>query len=148
MKFDNNYFSERIQCTDAEKMECLDTVKEMVRAVETVYKKGVLELENYHSDNAFLRECMEYLISGCWGTELSDIYETLLLAGNYQGKEFLKNMIIAQSLISISEQNESYPLSRVIPPLFGVGWYNIITEIIYNERKRFREVYHDDTRNN
>lgn len=137
MKFDNNYFSERIKCTDAEKAECLDTVKEIVRVCEIVYRKGVLELENFHSDNAFLSECIKYLISGCWGTELSDIYETLILAGDYHGKEFLQNTIIAQSLISIAEQDESYPLPRVIPPLFGVGWYDKVTEMILDERKRF-----------
>lgn len=137
MKLDNNYFSERIQCTDAEKVECLDTVKEIVRVCETVYKKGVLELENFHSDNDFLSECIKYLISGYWGTELSDIYETLILVGDYRGKEFLQNMIIAQSLISIAEQDESYPLPRVIPPLFGVGWYNKVTETILKERKQF-----------
>lgn len=138
MRFDNSFFSERIICTDTERSECLDTVKEVVRAYETTRKYGVLALIDFTSDNAFLLDCKEYLTSGFWGAELSEIYEKLILAGNYRGKEFLQNVIIAEGFTAITEVSESFPLIRVIPPLFGIGWGNRVTETILMERELCR----------
>lgn len=138
MKFDNSYFSERLICTDAEKTECLETVKEVVRAYETIRKNGVLALADFVTDNEFLRECKEYLTSGFWGAELCEIYEIMILAGNYRGKEFLQNIIIAEGIIAITEVSDSFPLIRVIPPLFGAGWCTKVTETILKERSNYK----------
>ena len=134
MKFDNNYFSERIKCTDAEKMECLETVKEMVRFNEIACKKGFLALEDVYTDSDFLNVSKEYLIIGNGKAELSEICETFIIVGDYRGKEFLQNMIIAKTLISMAGERDGYTLHKIIPPLFGVGWLDKVNEIIFSER--------------
>lgn len=138
MNFNDSWFSKRIFCTDEEKSECLDTVKEMVRVYETVYKSGILALENLTTENVFLNECKQYLTGG-FLKEIPGIYKTLILAGDYHGKEFLQNMIIARGLIAVTEESESYPLIRIIPPLFGVGWGSKVTDVILRERVRCRK---------
>lgn len=114
------YLSLRLQCSFEDKMECLETVKKLYGLAVLARKEGLLALiDAVENEDLFLKTMVDALI-GFEPKQQKRIFFAYLAAGNYHGKEFLKNLLIVNGLIIIAEGE--FP-TQVVDRL--QGWFGV-----------------------
>lgn len=137
MTYDMGYYTQRLHCTPEEKRECLETIRLITQAFDIVHDKGLLSMEELaeDTDDPFFRDCAQYLADGFDEEQLRNIYDRMLIAGDYQGKELLHNLLIAEGMRVILVMNEC-SLVCELAPWFGAGWRKIVADTVRRELER------------
>lgn len=119
---DANHLSSRLMCSHAEKLECLGMVKLLCQLNTLVRRKGLLSLSDAvnETDDAFLKALIcaaedQYGIEN----DIREVFEAYLIAGNYHGKEFLKNLLITEGLLLIYANTRTPQLISSLQCWFG-----------------------------
>lgn len=102
-----DYFAPRLCCTDAEKDSCLETVVEVLSLWKLIRKEGLLALgwsDESKDKDPFFRACL-LDASDMIGMDNEPLMESLfmkyLVAGDYKGADFLRNIVIAEGILLI-----------------------------------------------
>jgi len=141
MTYDMNYYTERLRCTEEEKLECLETVRQLAGINEVARKDGLLSLEDYAKriDDPFFRECLQYIIDAYGPDEVREAFERMLIAGDYHGKEFLRHLLIAQGVLAIQAGNSTDGLIFHLSSWMGAGWQKVVADTVHQESDRIRK---------
>lgn len=145
MTYDMNYYAERLRCAEEEKMECLETVRLLAGANEIARRNGLLSLEDFlkRIDDPFFQDCARYIIDAYDPDKVWEVYERMLMAGDYHGKEFLRNLLIAQGMLAIQAAETKDGLVLQLSPWLGAGWQKIVADTVHQEVDR---IHKPDTR--
>lgn len=115
------YLSLRLQCSYEDKLECLETVKKLYSLAALARKEGLLALEDaVKNEDLFLKTMVDALIDSFETKPLETIFSAYLAAGNYRGKEFLKNLLIVNGLILIAKNKVPHQVVNELQGWFGV----------------------------
>lgn len=104
------YSSEKIQCTNDEKKECLETINTILKLSEKTRKYGLLSLEDEASKNPdfLMRKGLLFVVDGIEPEFIREVLGTYIFAGNYVGKELLKRILVKEGVLLI--QKGEHPL--------------------------------------
>jgi hypothetical protein len=96
-------FSQRTQCDDAAKKECLEVLNLIVSLAEKARKSGLLALEaSIEQIQPFLlRKSIQLITNGIEPGAVRDILATYIMAGDYRGKELLIRHMIMEGILMI-----------------------------------------------
>lgn len=131
------YYTRRLQCSEEEKRECLETVAALSRLLYTARKEGLLALEPWmEGADPFFRDCLSDLIYGYEGSELRRLYKRLLAAGDYSGKDFLQNVLVTEGMLAAREGIAAGDFSRELSHWFGPGWQETVENTVREEWER------------
>lgn len=124
MGIDFEYLAERLQCSYNDKLECLSTVATIIDIANMARKEGIFNLEKEikvmkEKYSPLLVKGISIVIYGIERKSLEELMYNYILAGDYKGKEFLKNIIIAESVIEINEGINPSLLQHLIFSYFG-----------------------------
>lgn len=144
------YYSKRLQCSDAEKDACLETVVKLFWLRYEVRKNGLLVAEVLAEEepDPFFSACLMEFADVCQEPkELERRVNQYLMAGDYRGGAFLNAVLIAQGLVLLARyesvnrdgtewyQGWGEVLGGALRGYFGAEYREKVTEVIRREEK-------------
>lgn len=115
------YLSLRLQCSYEDKIECLEIVKKLYSLAVLVRKEGLLALMDVvEKEDLFFKTMIHTVIDFFDPKPLKEIFSAYLAAGNYFGKEFLKNLLIVNGLLLIVECEHPTQVVNGLQGWFGM----------------------------
>lgn len=117
MYISTQYLSERLQCSYEDKKECVETINQILELVDIVRRSSYNALEREVKKNNKYSPLLKkgaLLIADRTlnDKEIETIMYTYIAAGNYKGKEFLKNIIILEGVMCLNSLDNGF--SRII----------------------------------
>lgn len=114
-------FGERIQCTMAEKKECMVLVAEIISMANKAKRNGLLSLvhEAEEASHFLLRKGLQLLLEGVNPDIVKKTLHYYILSGEYQGKALLERYLIMEGVIAIQHGINPTVLKELLLSLFG-----------------------------
>jgi hypothetical protein len=118
-------FGERIQCSEAEKKECMILVAEVVSMANKAKRNGLLSLvqEADETTHFLLRKGLQLVLEGVNPQMVEKTLQHYILSGKYHGKELLMRCIIMEGVISIQNGVNPTIIKELLLSLFGEDSY-------------------------
>ncbi len=131
----NFELAERLQCSDSDKEECLETMDFILEMASQARNHGLLCLENYidRTDSYLLRKAISYAIDGIDPDVTIKILNTCVMSGNFKGKELMKSMLIIDGVLSIQAGVNSLVLRDMLSAYFVADFQNKLMKDEENE---------------
>ena len=119
-------FGERIQCSDAEKRECMALVAEVISMANKAKRNGLLSLvqEADETSHFLLRKGLHMVLEGVNPQMVEKTLEYYVLSGKYRGKELLTRCIIMEGVLAIQTGVNPNIIKELLLSLFGEKNYN------------------------
>lgn len=120
MDMDFNYVAERLKCSYEDKLECLDTLKDIIFLANLARKEGILILEKEMNKNypVLLKKGIEFLLTNDSIEKVQTILFNYIIVEDYRGKDFLKSMIIAEGIIAIGSLYNPRTIEEILISYF------------------------------
>lgn len=132
--------TQRLKCSDEDKLECLEVVKYIVELSHIALEEGLLALEeeskNLKIDSKLLKEGLELIVDGTDPELVEKYFLTNLASNDYRGKEFLKNLLIFKGVCDIQQGIPFYNIIVDLSSYFGIGFDNYFQDILNDELKK------------
>ena len=124
MKYDWE-FSERIQCSEAEKRECMALVARVVTMANKAKRNGLLSLvqEAEETSHFLLRKGLQLILEGVNPQMVETTLQQYVLSSNFSGKELLQRCIIAEGVLAIQNGVNPTIIKELLLSLFGEDSY-------------------------
>lgn len=134
------YLNEHLRCNRLEKEKCLEFVESLLNLVDMCMKNGLEEIMNLedeiNNNSAYnmplMRKGANFIVYGKEPELVQNLLYNYIISSNYKGKEFLKNLIAAETLISIQLGKDIYSVIDLVSSYFGLEFYKDF-EKIYNK---------------
>ncbi len=146
MKMDLEFLSQRLQCSRTDRMECLPIVRQLMELATNAHDFGLLDLDKrIHKDSIkfsdpFLRKAVSCIVDINSSDLVRQVLYNYIASGNYTGAQFLKNVVIAETVLAIQrEEDHDHIFSFLVPSLFGLDFESNIADL-YKEYKQFRGI--------
>lgn len=124
---DTEYLAARLQCSRTDKQECLGIVRQLLELAFFAREHGLVELDNYLYRNSsrfpdpFLRKAFSCLVDIGDRQMIEKVLTNYILSGNFTGHQFLKNMVIMETVLAMhSRAGLDQIFSFLVPSLFGM----------------------------
>lgn len=103
------YYTEPFSCSYEDKLHCIETVKKLYDLAILVRKKGLLILYEAmeNESDLFFKKSLYSLLELLEYEQVSNCLYAYLAAGNYHGRELLKNLLIVNGVLLIL--NNTHP---------------------------------------
>ena len=126
MKYDWE-FSERIQCSEAEKDECMALVAEIVSMANKAKRNGLLSLVQEAEETSYflLQKGLQLVLEGVNPQMVERTLQYYVLAGKYQGKELLERCVIAEGVLAIQNGVNPIIIKELLLSLFGEDSFEV-----------------------
>ena len=126
MKYDWE-FGERIQCSEAEKKECMALVASVVTMANKAKRNGLLSLvqEAEETPHFLLRKGLQLILEGVNPQMVEKTLQQYILSSNLSGKELLKRCIIAEGVLAIQNGVNPSIIKELLLSLFGEDSYKV-----------------------
>ncbi|MGW8301456.1 MAG: FliG C-terminal domain-containing protein [Desulfobacterales bacterium] len=132
-------FGERIQCSAAEKKECMVLVAELCSMANKAKRNGLLSLvqEADETSHFLLRKGLQLVLEGVNPQMVEKTLQYYILSGKYHGKELLKRCIIMEGILAIQNGVNPTIIQELLLSLFGESSYKTY-ELEYGDGKNNR----------
>ncbi len=120
-------FSERIQCSEAEKKECMTLVAEVVAMANKAKRNGLLSLvqEAEETPHFLLRKGLQLVLEGVNPQMVETTLRHYILSSKHLGKELLQRCIIAEGVLAIQNGVNPTIIKELLLSLFGEDSYAV-----------------------
>lgn len=143
---DMEFFSQRLQCSRTDRMECLPIIRQLMELTTCSHDFGLLEMDKRVNKDAikysdsFLRKAISCIVDINDSKLVKQILYNYIASGNYTGQQFLKNIVIAETALAIQrDEDQDHIFSFLVPSLFGLDFESTIAQL-YKEYKQSRGV--------
>ena len=132
-------FGERIQCSEAEKKECMVLVAELCSMANKAKRNGLLSLvqEADETSHFLLRKGLQLVLEGVNPQMVEKTFQYYILSGKYHGKELLARCIIMEGILAIQNGVNPTIIQELLLSLFGEGKNNRLKSF-FNKIKQSR----------
>ncbi len=120
-------FSERIQCSEAEKKECMSLVAEVVAMANKAKRNGLLSLvqEAEETPHFLLRKGLQLVLEGVNPQMVETTMKHYILSGKHHGRELLQRCIIVEGVLAIQNGVNPTIIRELVLSLFGEDSYAV-----------------------
>ena len=125
------YYTQRLQCSDAEKDACLETVAKVYQLRGYLRQNGFLVAEvlaEKESDSFFRVGLLEFADLYQDPDGLERLLSRYLMAGDYRGGAFLSALIICRGLVMLARGIEDRDYFGGTDPVLRKDWYDAFSE--------------------
>lgn len=129
-------FSQRIQCDNAAKQECLSVINQIISLAEKARQHGLLFLETEleHIGRPLLRKGVQLITIGIDPRAVRDVLESYIIAGNYEGKDLLLRHIIMEGILRIQAGEHPRFIGIILAAFLGESFMETVEKSMnYNE---------------
>ncbi len=143
---DFEFFSQRLQCSRTDRMECLPIVRQLMELATCAHDFGLLELdkrvnkETAKYNDSFLRKAISCIVDMNDNKMVKQVLYNYIASGNYTGQQFLKNIVITETVLAIQRDlDHDHIFSFLVPSLFGLDFESSIASL-YRDYKKSRGI--------
>lgn len=112
---------QKIQCTNNEKIECLELLNSILEFSSIQRSHGLLHLESEiekFSSN-FMRKALELVVQGVEPNYIRTILQNYIIVGDYKGKALLERILITEGVLSIQAGENPLLIKEKLSSYFG-----------------------------
>ncbi len=113
--------SQKIQCTNNEKRECLELLKSILEFSSIQRRHGLLRLESETEklSSTFMRKALELVYQGVEPNYIRTILQNYIIVGDYKGKALLERILITEGVLSIQAGENPLLIREKLSSYFG-----------------------------
>lgn len=144
LEMDTEFFTQRIQCSRSDKQDLLDIVWQLMELANVRHGYGLLDLdrrlnaEPLKYSDPFLRKASALIVDYENEERIRTVLYNYILSGNYSGPQFLKSVLIAETMLAIKKDlSMDYIFIFLVPSLFGMESESFVLHL-YDEFKASR----------
>lgn len=139
----NWQFSQKSQCSQDEKRECLNLVSELISLSKVARRNGLLSLVPYAEKNSsfLLRKGLQLVVDGVNPQVTRDVLESYILSGDYSGKDLLERCIILEGVSAIQKGLHPKVAKEFLLSFLGEESYSVFEEEYEDQEKDSLEAY-------
>lgn len=145
------YYTQRIQCPREAKQDCLPTVRQLVELAFTARKKGLLKMDEMIQDHLrypdpFLRKAVGLVVENSNAENIRKVlYNYILSTKHVANHEFLKDVVIAETMLALSKQeNLEYIFHYLVPSYFGIEYEPMVVGVYKNYKQEHLREQQDE----
>ena len=139
----NWQFSQKSQCSQDEKRECLGLVSELIALSKVARRNGLLSLVPYAEKNSsfLLRKGLQLVVDGVNPQVTRDVLESYILSGDYSGKDLLERCLILEGVAAIQKGMHPKVAKEFLLSFLGEESYSVFEEEYEDRDKDSLESY-------
>ena len=136
-------FSQKSQCSQDEKRECLDLVSELISLSKVARRNGLLSLVPYAEKNAsfLLRKGLQLVVDGVNPQVTRDVLESYILSGDYSGRDLLERCIVLEGVSAIQKGLHPKVAKEFLLSFLGEESYSVFEKEYEDREKDSLEAY-------
>ena len=120
-------FSERLQCVEAEKKDCMILVASVVAMANKAKRNGLLSLvqEAEETPHFLLRKGLQLVLEGVNPQVVEKTLKHYIQSGKHRGKELLQRCIIVEGVLAIQNGFNPNIIKELLLSFFGEDSYDL-----------------------
>ena len=128
------------------KQECLVTVRQLVELAFAARENGILKMDEMIQDSTqypdrFLRKAVDLVVENSDPDKIRRVLYNLILSSKHVANhQFLKEVIITETMLAISQSEDlDYLFTYLIPSFFGLEYEHTVVEVYRTyKQQRFK----------
>ncbi len=111
----------KLQCTNIEKRECLDTLNKLLKFSKITRKEGLLALEQEieKQESLFMKKALMFISEGVDPANIRSILQNYIVVGDYRGKALLERILIMEGILLIQAGEKPVMIKEKLSSYFG-----------------------------
>lgn len=137
-----DYYTQRMQCTREEKLECLSVVRELLTLAFIVKEEGFLKMDEALRDpirfqDKFLRRAAGIIVETANEENVEQVLYNLIFTSAEMGhRRFFKYILIAETMIALGKgEDMDYIFAYLVPSFFGLEYVDQVEELYYQVKR-------------
>lgn len=137
-----DYYTQRMQCTREEKLECLSVVRELLALAFIVKEEGFLKMDEALRDpvrfqDKFLRRAASIVVETANEENVEEVLYNLIFTSAEMGHyRFFKYILIAETMIALGKgEDMDYIFAYLVPSFFGLEYVDQVEELYYQAKR-------------
>lgn len=137
-----DYYTQRMQCTREEKLECLSVVRELLTLAFIVKEEGFLKMDEALRDpirfqDKFLRRAAGIIVETADAESVEQVLYNLIFTSAEMGhRRFFKYILIAETMIALGRgEDMDYIFAYLVPSFFGLEYVDQVEELYYQAKR-------------
>ncbi len=133
-----DYYTQHMQCTREEKLDCLPVVRELVMLAYTVRDEGLLKLDalmrdKLHFHDKFLRRAASLVVETANVDNIEEVlYNLVFNSSDMSNSRFFRSILIAETMVAIGRgEDMDYIFAYLVPSFFGLEYVDQVEELYY-----------------
>lgn len=138
-----DYFTQHMQCTREEKLDCFPVVRDLVQIAYTVRDHGLLKLDDMVHDpmrfhDRFLRRAASIIIETANQDNIEEVLYNLIFNSGMTNSAFFRSVLIAETMIAIGRNEDiDYIFAYLVPSFFGLEYVDQVEELFYESKRAY-----------
>ena len=136
------YYTQRMQCTREEKLDCLPIVRELLALAFIVKEEGFLKMDEALRDpircqDKFLRRAAGIIVETANAENVEQVLYNLIFTSAEMGHyRFFKYILIAETMIALGKgEDMDYIFTYLVPSFFGLEYVDQVEELYYQAKR-------------
>ena len=136
------YYTQRMQCTREEKLDCLPIVRELLALAFIVKEEGFLKMDEALRDpirfqDKFLRRAAGIIVETANAENVEQVLYNLIFTSAEMGHyRFFKYILIAETMIALGKgEDMDYIFAYLVPSFFGLEYVDQVEELYYQAKR-------------
>ena len=137
-----DYYTQRMQCTREEKLDCLPIVRELLTLAFIVKEEGFLKMDEALRDpirfqDKFLRRAAGIVVETANAENVEQVLYNLIFTSAEMGHyRFFKYILIAETMIALGKgEDMDYIFAYLVPSFFGLEYVDQVEEMYYQAKR-------------
>lgn len=137
-----DYYTQHIQCTREEKLECLHVVKDLLVLAFAAKEEGFLKMDELLRDrfrfqDKFLCRAAGIVVETADQENVEEVLYNLIFTSSEMGNnKFFKNVLIAETMLALGRGEDlDYIFAYLVPSFFGVEYVDQVEELYYQSKR-------------
>ena len=137
-----DYYTQRMQCTREEKLDCLPIVRELLTLAFIVKEEGFLKMDEALRDpirfqDKFLRRAAGIVVETANAENVEQVLYNLIFTSAEMGHyRFFKYILIAETMIALGKgEDMDYIFAYLVPSFFGLEYVDQVEELYYQAKR-------------
>ncbi len=102
-----------------DKLEAFDMIEKLISIANKARREGIIAIENMTFDNQFLKKGISQITQGTCPELVESILKRYIIAGDYDGLELLKRLIILDGVLLIQQRENPRRIYDVLIAWLG-----------------------------
>lgn len=137
-----DYYTQHMQCTREEKLECFSVVRELLALAFIVKEEGFLKMDEALRDpirfqDKFLRRAAGIIVETANAENVEQVLYNLIFTSAEMGHyRFFKYILIAETMIALGQgEDMDYIFAYLVPSFFGLEYVDQVEELYYQAKR-------------
>lgn len=140
----SDYYTQHMQCTRDEKLNCLPIVRDLIFIGFTVRDFGLLKLDDMIHDtmryrDRFLRRAAGLIVESADMESIEDVlYNLIFNSSNMTNSAFFRSVLIAEVMMAIGRgEDMDYIFAYLVPSFFGLEYVEQVEKLYYQCKREY-----------